>query len=269
VNGNITVDGTVGNGSGLLFVEADSASDVAVLTRLAAGTGQQHNLAIRSAAGAGGNQVLVDKDDLVAQSLTSNNASTLKKGVEIWGGYLALKDDTGGEDTDPMRISRFHRAADQNDMRIQIGDNLDGQDRLVVGPVYYSDSQFKENFIVDNLGNVTAAGTITAATLSAAAASVQGRDLGPIVQKVDGISAGAKNVGVLMGEVADGGQIPLPQGFSESNCRWLVTPKSVPPSLGGTVVCYTPPGSRTVTAQIQIFGINVSFSANYIIVGVQ
>jgi hypothetical protein len=76
---------------------------------------------------------------------------------------LAIRDASGGTDTDVLALSRNRRAADQNDLRIQIGDNLDGQDRLVVGPVFYGDSQFKEQFVVDNVGNVTLAGALRVA----------------------------------------------------------------------------------------------------------
>src|SRR5262249_1798575 len=37
------------------------------------------------------------------------------------------------------------------------------QDRLVVGPRYFQDGQFKENFVVDNLGDVTLAGDLAVA----------------------------------------------------------------------------------------------------------
>ncbi len=73
---------------------------------------------------------------------------------------LSIHDASGGDDTDPFVLSRHQRATDQNDLRVQIGDNLDGLDRFVVGPVYYGDGQFKEQFVVDNLGNLNAAGSL-------------------------------------------------------------------------------------------------------------
>lgn len=73
---------------------------------------------------------------------------------------LSIHDASGGDDTDPLVLSRHQRATDQNDLRVQIGDNLDGLDRFVVGSVYYGDGQFKEQFVVDNLGNLAAAGSL-------------------------------------------------------------------------------------------------------------
>ena len=93
--------------------------------------------------------------------LTLQGSSVTVGDVQIWGGRLDLRTANGGTDTDPIHVARFQRAADQNDMRLVIGDNLDGQDRLVVGPLYFGDGQFKENFVVDNLGNLSIAGNLT------------------------------------------------------------------------------------------------------------
>ena len=165
VDGKITVQGTVGDGSGKLHVES-GANDLAVLTRPADdASAATHNLAIRSNDGSGGNKVLVDQDGLTAQSLEVTQASLLhgdltidgSKILNIHGGQIAFKEASGSEDTDPIRIFRVRRAADNTDMRLQIGDNLGGGDRLVVGPIYTGDGQFKEQLVVVNNGDVQVA----------------------------------------------------------------------------------------------------------------
>jgi hypothetical protein len=47
---------------------------------------------------------------------------------------LEIRDPSGGIDTDILWIERARRGADQNDLRLVIGDNEGGDDRLVVGP---------------------------------------------------------------------------------------------------------------------------------------
>src|SRR5581483_8694265 len=168
----IVVKSTVGNGAGKLYVEADTTQDLAVLTRPAnAGSGAAHDLAIRTNDGNGGNHILMDKDAVTVQSLTVAGANIIKGGLELWGGQLLLQQADGTDDTDPIALSRFRNAPDRNDLRVQIGDNLGGDDRFVVGPVYYADGQFKEQFVVDNQGNVTAQGALTTH------GTVNGRDM--------------------------------------------------------------------------------------------
>jgi hypothetical protein len=53
---------------------------------------------------------------------------------------------------------------------------------------------------------------------------VDGRDVSVDGAKLDGISANAKNVGILRGQVSHLGIIPLPTGFTEGQCFWLVSP---------------------------------------------
>ena len=84
-------------------------------------------------------------------------------GAVALDGSLSIRDAAGGDDTDPLVLSRFRRAPNRNDLRVQIGDDLAGDDRFVVGPVFYADGQFKEQFVVDNLGNVTINGDLSVA----------------------------------------------------------------------------------------------------------
>ncbi len=88
-------------------------------------------------------------------SLTANGSAILN------GGKLDLREADGGTDTDIMQIARQRNSSDHNDLRLIIGDNLGGDDRLVVGPIYTGDGQFKEQFVVANNGNTTIAGTLT------------------------------------------------------------------------------------------------------------
>lgn len=74
--------------------------------------------------------------------------------VELWGTALDFRTETGSTDTDPMEIQRINTGSDTNDLRITIGDNLGGGDRLVVGPLYAGDGGFREQLIVENWGDV-------------------------------------------------------------------------------------------------------------------
>lgn len=92
--------------------------------------------------------------------LTVVGGVTSKGDITLWGNKLDFRTATGGTDTDPMQISRFTRSADHTDLRVIIGDNTDGDDRFVVGPVWFGDGQFKEQLIVENNGDVRVAGDL-------------------------------------------------------------------------------------------------------------
>ncbi len=113
----------------------------------------------RDEPGAGG--VLAMKlDDF--SNLTIGGGLTVNGNAQINGGKLDLREADGGTDTDIMQITRQRNSSDHNDLRLIIGDNLGGDDRLVVGPIYTGDGQFKEQFIVADNGNTTIAGRLTA-----------------------------------------------------------------------------------------------------------
>lgn len=78
--------------------------------------------------------------------------------VELNGSRLSFLDAAGGNDTDPLEMMRSRRAADQNDLRIVIGDNTGGEDRLVVGTA--PGGNFAERFIVQNDGTVRMVGDL-------------------------------------------------------------------------------------------------------------
>lgn len=264
VGGTISVKQAVGD-AGKLQVAVDS-DDLAVLTRPADKPGApSHNLALRTNDGAGGNTVLIDKDKLEVKQLAVAEATSLGAGLtlaagkhlDILGGQIAFRDAGGGEGGDPIRIARQRQAAGRHDLQLQIGDEQNGVDRLVVGPVT-STNQFVERFVVKNngdtscagslstQGNLTVAGSITGGGFTAGGLNVQGditltgqvdgRDIAAdgaaldgMVATLGGISPGAKEVAVLTGELADGGTIPLPIGFTAAQCQWIVSPKLLDP----------------------------------------
>lgn len=209
VDGKITVTGTAGDGTGKLHIEADAASDLAVVTRPANGAGSAHNLALRTNDDGGGNSIVIDKDDLeCAQGLFVDGSVTLKGGLSVQGGQIVFLEPAGGDNTDAITLSRVHRATDKSDFRVQIGDNNVGDDRFVVGP------QGQDSFVVDNAGNVITTGL------------VNGRDMAADAIKLSSISFGAKQTAVVQGFVFDGNSIPLPAGFAAAQCQAIVSPWS-------------------------------------------
>lgn len=75
------------------------------------------------------------------------------------------------------------------------------------------------------------------------------------------------NVAVLTGTLNNGGTIPLPAGYSESQCKWLASPSTI----GAT----SSDGDFTVTLSGRVVSITVdgipsaSSTATYIIIGVK
>jgi hypothetical protein len=82
----------------------------------------------------------------------STAASLVVHGV-IWIG--------GDESTDPLSIERFKRGTDQTDLRIVVGDNTSGDDRLVVGPRPFGQTQVDPCLTVVNDGSVATKGKLT------------------------------------------------------------------------------------------------------------
>lgn len=96
---------------------------------------------------------------------------------------------------------------------------------------------------------------------------------------------GLKPVSVLSGIISNGGTIPLPAGFNESQCYWLVSTRYSNPSNSGWDVregfytnhyetkCYTT--GRVVTAIMSAYNdtndsvVTFASTANYIIIGVK
>lgn len=92
--------------------------------------------------------------------LTVQGGVTSRGDVRIEGSALEFLMAGGGHDTDRMRIDRVNNGVDRNDLRLVIGDNTTGDDRLVVGPISAADGAFKEQFVVENDGDVRVAGDL-------------------------------------------------------------------------------------------------------------
>ena len=84
----------------------------------------------------------------------------------------------------------------------------------------------------------------------------------------------ADHISIVTGEISDGGTIPLPAGYTEAQCKWIVSPKygtrshevKYEQDTAG-INCYAS-SSRVVTAKIYASGWN-SISANYMIIGIK
>lgn len=94
----------------------------------------------------------------------------------------------------------------------------------------------------------------------------------------------SSGVAILTGTIANGGTIPLPSGFTEAQCKWIVSMNADnPTSIGWDInedgvnlhyktECYTT--GRVVTARTYLGSNNsppgwISSNANYIIIGVK
>ena len=98
------------------------------------------------------------------------------------------------------------------------------------------------------------------------------------------ISGSVNNISALHGTIANGGTIPLPSGYTEAQCKWIVSMKEDNPAsinwdinedgarLHYKTECYTT--GRVVTARTYLGSNNsppgwISGTANYIIIGVK
>ena len=126
--------------------------------------------------------------------------------------------------------------------------------------------------LLDGNGNTTFPGQVWAqafhgnADSASNAAKLEGYTLAQV-------RAFGTQVAVLTGEVANGGTIPLPEGYTEAQCKWMVSIRNVVTATSltrssetGVTVCYT--SGRRVTVRYTR-GNNLGGSANYIIVGVK
>ena len=94
----------------------------------------------------------------------------------------------------------------------------------------------------------------------------------------------ANNISILTGSIIDGQTIPLPAGYSEAQCKWLVSFDDINYNSGGWDIpesgsfvhlksrCYTT--GRVVTANLLATNTGTGFvtlpaSATYIIIGVK
>jgi hypothetical protein len=102
-----------------------------------------------------------------AGRLTVDGGITSQGSLQLWGSAIDFRAVSGVTDTDLLQILRFQRGADSNDLRVIIGDNITGDDRFTVGPVFVGDGQYKEQFVVENNGDVRIAGNLYVGTQKA------------------------------------------------------------------------------------------------------
>ena len=89
-------------------------------------------------------------------------------------------------------------------------------------------------------------------------------------------------VAVMTGTIADGGTIPLPSGFTEDQCKWIVSVRDLSGTFSGNntgsdilnITCFTT--GRVVTAKFTFRNTttgtnanNISHTVNYMIIGVK
>lgn len=78
-------------------------------------------------------------------------------------------------------------------------------------------------------------------------------------------------VAVLSGTISHGGTIPLPSGYTEGQCKWMVSMSdgavSSPYSISDILCSAT--GTRVVTCRVKHDATWVNATANYIIIGVK
>lgn len=82
----------------------------------------------------------------------------------------------------------------------------------------------------------------------------------------------SSGVSILTGVIAHGGTIPLPSGYSESQCKWVVSPNTLNDAAGADIngVRCSANGTRVVTVYvIDADFANVPGDANYMIIGVK
>lgn len=89
---------------------------------------------------------------------------------------------------------------------------------------------------------------------------------------VDKMASGAlnNNISVLMGTVNNGGTIPLPNGYTQEQCFWMVSPNNgMVNSLDVHGFFCSVNANRVVTSYIDKEGSHYSMTANYIIIGIK
>lgn len=78
---------------------------------------------------------------------------------------------------------------------------------------------------------------------------------------------GKNNIAILTGEVAHGGTIPLPSGFTQTQCKWFVSPKKYASNVALTAFECSANENRVVTLTAN--GVPSTHRANYLIIGVK
>jgi hypothetical protein len=109
---------------------------------------------------AGGGTLQMKLDDGGNLTLYPGDLSLESGDVIVNGGSIDLRETGGGSNTDPFMITRRRVAYNQSDLRIVLGDDQDGTDRLVIGPNIYPSGNFLEKFVLKNNGDLVIAGSL-------------------------------------------------------------------------------------------------------------
>ena len=96
----------------------------------------------------------------------------------------------------------------------------------------------------------------------------------PNASNADKLLSGLRNVSVIMGTISSGNTLPLPSGFSESECFWIVSINSLDTHIYNNeqastrTQCYVD-GSRTVHITATRSSETRTGTANYLVIGVK
>ena len=97
-------------------------------------------------------------------------------------------------------------------------------------------------------------------------------DVDDLIKRIDTLDSVPKagNVAVLTGEIAHGGTIPLPAGFTDGQCKWAVMPRTIYNAYSGDVGSFQvyADANRLVTVLTE-FAVLSNNRATYIIVGIK
>jgi hypothetical protein len=96
----------------------------------------------------------------VGANLEVVGTAVMRGPLQLFGTVLDFRDAGGGIDSDVLLMQRQSRGANQSDLRVTIGNNIDGDDRFTVGPLYFVDGNYRECFVVQNNGDVTIRGRL-------------------------------------------------------------------------------------------------------------
>lgn len=258
---------------GLVGSEVISPTDPPILNLRATRTELDGDLLVPGTVGNGNGRLRLDVDGADESVITNQKASTLANpnppSSDI---YLRTNIEEGGNRIVVDRDTLVAQSAEiEQSLRVGQGMTI-GQDLIVLGNTTIQGD-------AEVIGELTFDGDVNPQGL------VNGRNIAADGAKLDGISEEAKNVAVATGVVSDGGTIPLPDGFIQNQCKWMVSPYLLNPPLfdineSGSnarfrVECFSLPDRRVVVRWWQQgHGSTPGFLdhpgwANYIIVGVK
>lgn len=105
--------------------------------------------------------ILIAQDQTINGTLTLNEDLILRtNGLQTtpigqYGSKIAFGPRIGADNGDPIWICRFNREVNRSDLRINIGDDSEGDDRFVVGNITWdAKDKFRDCFVVTNQARV-------------------------------------------------------------------------------------------------------------------